>query len=317
MDIKGNITNLELFDVLKFLEISKKTGVLNLRFENFAAKLFIKEGKLYFLSISDNNILEKLAVKLLDMGKKDYLQILEKYRTYYKTTAGFDIYFFKSESIPKSKENEFTSSYISETLNYILFLTNGEFAFDEKPLPDIINFANPMDLSPILTECKKRRDELSVISKVIPSKNYIPSVVTNRSGNIRPLSLTPTVWNVLSLVDGKKSINQILSLTVENDFFVLKTLYNLLQSGYIKVDPPHNEHLNRQELINSVKKVLKEQLGNKAEKVPVDYNVLNSGDKQALTKTIQDIERYVYMFIDDKKAAKIDYLLKQMLMNSI
>ncbi|HEC25180.1 MAG TPA: DUF4388 domain-containing protein, partial [bacterium] len=44
MDVKGSITNLELFDVLKFLEISKKTGVLNLRFENFAAKLFIEEG---------------------------------------------------------------------------------------------------------------------------------------------------------------------------------------------------------------------------------------------------------------------------------
>ena len=316
MDIKGNITNLELFDVLKFLEISKKTGVLNLRFENFAAKLFIKEGQLYFLSISDNNILEKLVVKLLNMSKQDYLQMLEKYRTYYKTTAGFDIYFFKSEVIPKPKENEFTSNYISETLNYILFLTNGEFAFDEKPLPDIINFASPMNLSPILIDCKKRRDELFVITKVIPSKNYIPVIITNRNSNIRPLSLTPSVWNVLSLVDGSRNIKQILSSTVENDFFVLKTLYNLLQSGYIKIDPPHNEHFNRQELVDSVKKILKEQLGNKAEKVPVDYNVLNSGDKQELTKTIHDIERYVYMFIDDKKAAKIDYLLKQLLMSA-
>ncbi len=316
MDVKGNITNLELLDVLKFLEISKKTGILNLRFENFAAKLFIKDGMLYFLSISDNNILEKLAVKLLDMSKQDYLQMLEKYRTYYKTTAGFDIYFFKSEAISKSKEHEFTSSYISETLNYILFLTNGEFAFDEKPLPDIINFATPMNLSPILADCKKRRDELAVMTKVIPSKNYIPIVITNRSGNIRPLSLTPSIWNVLSLVDGKRNVNQILSLTVENDFFVLKTLYNLLQSGYIKLDPPYSEPFKGADLVNSVKKILKEQLGSKADKVPVDFNILSKGDKQSLTKAIQDIERYVYMFIDDKKAAKIDYLLKQLLMGA-
>jgi hypothetical protein len=316
MDVKGTITNLELFDVLKFLEISKKTGVLNLRFENFAAKLFIKEGMLYFLSISDNNILEKLAVKLLNMGKQDYLQMLEKYRTYYKTTAGFDIYFFKSEAISKSKEHEFGSSYISETLNYLLFLTNGEFAFDEKALPDVINFASPMNLSPILADCKKRRDELSVITKIIPSRNYIPAVITNRSGNLRPLSLTPAIWNVLSLVDGKRNINQILSLTIENDFFVLKTLYNLLQSGYIKIDSPHGEQFKGADLVNAVKKILSEQLGNKADKIPVDYNILNAGDKQSLTKVIQDIERYIYMFIDDKKAAKIDYLLKQLLMSA-
>ncbi len=315
MDVKGNITNLELFDVLKFLEISKKTGVLNLRFENFAAKLFIKEGMLNFLSISDNNILEKLVVKLLDMSKQDYLQMLEKYKTYYKTAAGFDIYFFKSEAVPKSKENDFTSNYISETINYIMFLTNGEFAFDEKPLPDIINFASPMNLSPILTDCRKRRDELLVMSKVIPSKNYIPIVVTNRSANLRPLSLTPQIWNVLSLVDGRRNIGQILSLTVENDFFVLKTLYNLLQSGYIKLETPHNDQHSGAELVNSVKKILKEQLGNKAEKIPIDYNLLSKGDKQSVTKTIQDIERYVYMFIDDKKAAKIDYMLKQLLMS--
>ena len=183
MDVKGNITNLELFDVLRFLEISKKTGVLNLRFENFASKLFIKDGMLYFLSISENSILEKLVMKLLNLNKQDYLQMLEKYRTYYKTTAGFDIYFFKSDAIPEGKEHEFTSNYISEVLNYILFLTNGEFAFDEKPLPDVINFASPMNFLPVLTECKKRRDELAVMTKVIPSKNYIPVVVTNRIGN--------------------------------------------------------------------------------------------------------------------------------------
>lgn len=316
MDVKGNITNLELFDVLKFLEISKKTGVLNLRFENFAAKLFIKEGMLYFLSISDNNILEKLVVKFLDISKQDYFQMLEKYRTYYKTTAGFDIYFIKSEAVSKDKGHEFTSSYISETLNYILFLTNGEFAFDEKPLPDVINFAFPINLFPILTDCKKRRDELAVITKVIPSKNYIPVVITNRSGNIRPLSLTPSVWNVLSLVDGKRTINQILSLTVENDFFVLKTLYNLLQSGYIKLDSPIDKTVKGADVVNTVKKILNEQLGSNADKVPINFNILNKGDKQSLAKAISDIERYIYMFIDDKKAAKIDYLLKQLLMGA-
>lgn len=313
MDVKGNITNLELFDVLRFLEISKKTGVLNLRFENFAAKLFIKEGMLYFLSISENSILEKLVVKLLALDKQNYLQMLEKYRTYYKTTAGFDIYFFKSDAIPKGKENEFTSSYVSETLNYILFLTNGEFAFDEKPLPDVINFASPMNFLPVLTDCKKRRDELAVMTKVIPSKDSVPVVVTNRSGNSRPLSLTPAIWNVLSLVDAKRSINQIITLSVENDFFVLKTLYNLLQSGYISIESPQNERTKSVDVISSIKKILREELGNKVEKIPIDFNNIKA-DRQSLTKAVQDIERYIYMFVDDKKAAKIDYLLKQLLM---
>ncbi|MDA8053779.1 MAG: DUF4388 domain-containing protein [Deltaproteobacteria bacterium] len=313
MDVKGNITNLELFDVLRFLEISKKTGVLNLRFENFASKLFVKDGMLYFLSISDNLILEKLVMKLLNLDKQVYLQMLEKYRTYYKTTAGFDIYFFKSDAIPEGKEHEFTSNYISETLNYILFLTNGEFAFDEKPLPDLINFASPMNFLPVLTACKKRRDELAVMTKVIPSKNYIPALVPNRSGNLRPLSLTPALWNILSLVDGKRSIIQIIALSVENDFFVFKTLYNLLQSGYIKLEPPQNEGVKNTDVISSIKKILKEQLGNKADKIPVNFNNIKL-DKESLAKAVQEIERYVYMFIDDKKAAKIDYLLKQLLM---
>lgn len=313
MDVRGNITNLELFDVLRFLEISKKTGVLNLRFENFTSKLFIKEGMLYFLSISENSILEKLVIKSLNLNKQDYLQMLEKYRTYYKTTAGFDIYFFKSEAIPKGKEHEFTSSYISETLNYILFLTNGEFGFDEKPLPDIISFAVPMNFLPVLTECKKRRDELAVMTKVIPSKNHIPIVVTNRSGSLRPLSLTPAIWNVLSLVDGKRNINQIIALSIENDFFVLKTLYNLLQSGYITIETPQNDKVKDSDVINLIKKILKEQLGGNADKIPINLDNIKT-DKQSLTKVIQDIERYIYMFIDDKKAAKIDYLLKQILM---
>jgi hypothetical protein len=312
MDVKGNITNLELFDVLKFLDISKKTGVLNLRFDSFAAKLFLKDGLLNFLSISENSILEKFIMKYLDISKEDYFQMLEKYRTYYKTTAGFDIYFFKLGVVPKDKENDFISNYILETINYILFLSNGEFSFDEKPLPEVINFASPINLLPVLVETKKRRDELAVISKVIPSKQYVPSVVTNRTGNSRPLSLSPAIWNVLSLIDGKRTVNQIIALSIENDFFIIKTLYNLSQSGYIHLEPPQNTKAANVDVVDSIKKILNEQLGKKAEKIPVDFSHVNS-DKQSLTKLVNEIERYVYMFIDDKKAAKIDYLLKQLL----
>ncbi len=312
MDVKGNITNLELFDVLKFLDISKKTGVLNLRFDNFAAKLFLKDGLLNFLSISENSILEKFIMKYLNISKEDYFQMLEKYRTYYKTTAGFDIYFFKLGVVPKDKENDFISNYILETINYILFLSNGEFSFDEKPLPEVINFASPINLLPVLIETKKRRDELAVISKVIPSKQYVPSVVTNRTGNSRPLSLSPAIWNVLSLIDGKRTVNQIIALSIENDFFIIKTLYNLLQSGYIRLEPPQSANSVNIDIVDSIKKILKEQLGKKADKIPVDFSHIGT-DKQSLTKIVNEIERYVYMFIDDKKAAKIDYLLKQLL----
>ena len=312
MDVKGNITNLELFDVLKFLDISKKTGVLNLRFDNFAAKLFLKDGLLNFLSISENSILEKFIMKYLDISKEDYFQMLEKYRTYYKTTAGFDIYFFKLGVVPKAQENDFISNYILETINYILFLSNGEFSFDEKPLPEVINFASPINLLPVLIETKKRRDELAVISKVIPSKQYVPSVVTNRTGNSRPLSLSPAIWNVLSLIDGKRTVNQIIALSIENDFFIIKTLYNLLQSGYIHLEPPQSAKAANVDIVDSIKKILNEQLGKKADKIPVDFSHVST-DKQSLTKLVNEIERYVYMFIDDKKAAKIDYLLKQLL----
>ncbi|MHB1645588.1 MAG: DUF4388 domain-containing protein [Candidatus Acididesulfobacter diazotrophicus] len=313
MDVKGNITNLELFDVLKFLDISKKTGVLNLRFDDFAAKLFIKDGLLNFLSISENSILEKFIMKFLDISKEDYFQMIEKYRTYYKTTAGFDIYFFKLGVIPKDKENDFISNYILETINYILFLSNGEFSFDEKSLPEVINFASPINLIPVLLETKKRRDELAVMSKIIPSKQYVPHVITNRTENARPLSLSPAIWNVLSLIDGKRTVSQIIALSIENDFFIIKTLYNLSQSGYIHLDPPQNLKAANVDIVDSIKKILNEQLGKKAEKIPVDFSHVKT-DKQSLTKLVNEIERYVYMFIDDKKAAKIDYLLKQLLM---
>ncbi|MHB8292794.1 MAG: hypothetical protein ACYDEG_10060, partial [bacterium] len=141
---------------------------------------------------------------------------------------------------------------------------------------------------------------------------YIPSVITNRTGDSRPLSLSPAIWNVLSLIDGKRTVCQIIALSIENDFFILKTLYNLLQSGYIRLEPPQNLKDANVDIVDSIKKILNEQLGKKAEKIPVDFSHVKT-DKQSLTKLVNEIERYVYMFIDDKKAAKIDYLLKQLL----
>jgi len=85
-----------------------------------------------------------------------------------------------------------------------------------------------------------------------------------------------------------------------------------LQSGYINLEQPKNEGNKSVNLVDSIKKILREQLGSKADRIPINFDDVKV-DKHSLMKVAHDVERYVYMFVDDKKATKIDYLIKQLL----
>ena len=94
----------------------------------------------------------------------------------------------------------------------------------------IVTQLNPMKL---ILEASRRIDELSVFKKVIPNDR----MVFRMSGKVQSkeeIKLNANEWRVLSLIDGSRSVRQVVMESGYDEFAVYKIFFSVISSGLIE-----------------------------------------------------------------------------------
>ena len=93
----------------------------------------------------------------------------------------------------------------------------------------------------LLMEAARRLDEWRVLSKKVPSTDWVPEfvVLDNREGQI---NLNTSEWMILSKIDGQRSVKQIAADCALSVFDVAKILYGLVAAGLIGLKEPTGSH---------------------------------------------------------------------------
>ena len=121
---------------------------------------------------------------------------------------------------------------------YELVLWNqGEFLFEPGVTTDksTVNKGN----TNLLMEAARRRDEWAVISKQIPSVEWIPEFVIpdeNETGG--QINLNTSEWILLSKIDGKRSLKEIAEAADLSTFHTGRLLYGLVSTKLIRLRRP-------------------------------------------------------------------------------
>jgi hypothetical protein len=89
----------------------------------------------------------------------------------------------------------------------------------------------------LLMEAARRLDEWRVLSKKVPSTDWVPEFLTldNREGQI---NLNTSEWMILSKIDGHRSVKAIAADCAVSVFDVAKILYGLVAAGLIGLKEP-------------------------------------------------------------------------------
>ena len=121
-----------------------------------------------------------------------------------------------------------------ETILYnLLFWKKGRFEYKDARLNlkgMIITQLNPMKL---ILEASRRIDELSVLKKFIPSDK----LVFKMSGKVQSkeeIKLNANEWRILSLIDGTRTVRQIINESGYDEFAVFKIFFSVISSGLIE-----------------------------------------------------------------------------------
>ena len=87
----------------------------------------------------------------------------------------------------------------------------------------------------LLMEAARRLDEWRVLARKIPGVDYVPVLKSRDVGE--PVSLSPPEWNLITRIDGVRTVEELARANGSNSFDTAKVLYGLVTADLIAMRP--------------------------------------------------------------------------------
>lgn len=134
--------------------------------------------------------------------------------------------------IPMEQLKEFIRKQVEEIIYDLFFWEIGEFEYKDAKLNLSGMVVTEMDIMSAIMEASRRVDEMSVLRKQIPADTLI--LKHSRQLDKDKIELSAQEWDILRLVDGKRTVKQLIEPSDLGEFTVLKILYSLMSSGLVE-----------------------------------------------------------------------------------
>jgi len=235
--LEGNLARFEVPDLLTFLNMGRRTGVLVMEHPDQETKLFFREGKPIFATSTKDEL--RIGNMLLRLGRID-VPTLERVLTRHKGAGQRIGQMLLVENVLNETE---LASFLKIQVSEVIFDTfdwkQGLFSFYDKIPPPETAVTLEMDIQNLIMEGVRRIDERGRLSEVFPDLDWVAEAVANPERIKQSVTLTREEWQVLFLVDGRRSLSEICRLAGNSDeLATLQIVHNLVVANLISVVSP-------------------------------------------------------------------------------
>lgn len=189
---------------------------------------------------------------------------------------------------------------IGEEAIYALAIWNaGEFQFNpgEEPDRQTITKSN----TNLLMEAARRLDEWRVLSKKIPSVEYVPELLA-RENRHEQVTLNPQEWMLITKIDGQRSIIDIGRALNMSSFDVAKILYGMITGELVSLKKKFDAVSDQEngelvDLAARIRAVAEEFIGDSAHKTIEKHflhaldGIMNGNGNQAVDAMVVEFEK--------------------------
>jgi hypothetical protein len=269
---KGSLKSLTLATILQILSSEGKTGVLEISREQTKSSIYFKRGKIVAASTGQKEL--RIGQILCDRGliSRDTLrQVLVKARNT-KRPVGEVVVSLGFVSLMALKE--IVRRLARQAVLDVFLWEEGNFEFQEGPVAFDETMTEEIDPIEIILEAARRMDEWAVIKKSIPSDTVVFQVSDQARQQGRKITLEAEELRLLSMLDGQKSVRDVVRESGSEEFDIYKTLYAMATSKLIRTAerPAHPKGKSETEeratllqvyhdVVVTISKHLEEQLG--------------------------------------------------------
>jgi len=231
MPLSGNFETFNLNSIFQLLSNEQKTGVLKVKNEEKEIRIFLKDGQIIYATGSQEN--ERLGHFLKSSGSVSEEQLqaaLTKSKAEKKAVGQILI---ELGIVTSPKLRKVIRRQIEQMIFNLFLWDEGEYEYNDAAINVKGMVVAKINVVSLLLEASRRIDEISIFRKHITDDalTYRPTSRVSREGEI---TLSSAELKILDLVDGRRSIRQVLRDSGFDEYSAYKNLYSLLSSGLIE-----------------------------------------------------------------------------------
>ena len=230
--LSGDLSAIALADVLSFLSLIKKTGILTVTRSSVSKSIYWESGHIVFASSTEFR--DSLGPFLVESGRISTADNLDASKLVTPTRRLGRVLVEMGHLSP----NELWAAVQEQVLEIIYSLfswSQGYFTFHESVDPPKEKIVIDLPATNIIMEGIRRYDEWNRIREKIPHERLVFEVA-RETGTDFLSTLTDEEKVVLSFIDGKATVQEITRSAGIGKMEVQKSLYSLLTAGVIR--PP-------------------------------------------------------------------------------
>jgi hypothetical protein len=250
MALEGSIKEFGLADILQLVHLQSKTGELILTGEHGQARLVFHNGSLVWAEspgfLGPDRIVEALVQA--ERIKPSDLKRLESHLKK-RPDAAHEI-LVEMDLLDKAEVARIRQFLISEAAMQLFRWTEGRYAFDQKETAGPPADVTPINTEFLLMESMRRQDEWPEIKRTIQSlqavfertaeaPNPTPAETQTEDPfndlNLEESETTERAAQILSSVDGVRTVEKIIALSLKGEFETCQALSQLIKAGKIKL----------------------------------------------------------------------------------
>ncbi|MCU0240898.1 MAG: DUF4388 domain-containing protein [Vicinamibacteria bacterium] len=237
--LEGDLARFAVPDLLTFLNMGRRTGVLVLERTAQETKVFLNNGDPIFANTSRPELrFGEVLVRQKKIREEDISRILKGQQGSHRLGE-----LLLSEKLLTRDELEtFLKVQVSEVIFDTFEWPQGTFLFyDQVPPPSTVVMLR-MDLQNLIMEGVRRLDERAHMSEIFPDLNLIVEAVANTDRIKQTATFTPEEWRIFFLVDGRRTLADICQLASDmGQPDTLAILHRLVKAKFLNLTSPPPE----------------------------------------------------------------------------
>jgi len=218
-------------DIFRLTALANKTGRLEVERRNGSGRVYFRDGEVYYAESTKSK--EQLGRKLTRSGWVTDRQLTRAVVEHEQTGRRVGEILVEQGAVESEQIEWAVRSQIEDGVFDLLRWDLGAFVWE----PDVeIEVEVPLTVTVenLIIEASRRLDEISQIKKKIPSADVVLAMSARPPAGAHQINITSEEWQVLVLVDGRRTVEDIATTTGAEAYQTTRLLFGLMNAGLIE-----------------------------------------------------------------------------------
>jgi len=227
--LEGSLDAFSLPDIFQLLSFTKKSGGLHLRRATTRGSVYFRDGAV--TGASSDNGRQALARRLVGSAGVGETELSAAVERAANEGIGVSRALLDAGAVDPDFLRSLVAEQVVDAVFDLLRWSEGDFSFTvDEPGPDDVGIS--LGVEPVVNDARSRLESWDHACRIVPS----PETVLALPVGVRedPV-LTRGEWALLALVDGRRTVAELVALAGRGDYAVVSQLAALIERGLLKV----------------------------------------------------------------------------------